>query len=1126
MSLTVYGYDTGVINFVDSVNGIDSPGVVGTEVIYFWNEVEPQEGCYDFSAIDKAVDEWSKRNKKVDIRVSTVHNQPFNTPRWFYEKYNVRLIARGYWCDFENDSDRYLYSSDSKITHDPKLVLSGEKSLIIPSGGSLLLDPAINLAGLAEYCVQFDYKALHPGICRVSAKTFQGGDKAVRTVVFDTNAKPSGSKVAFLQLKDFSDYKISVGSDNGIIVDNVNITKIVTRPEWTIEDFEDNIRFVDLTNAVITNDPEKSLDGSNCVYAKNTTDELLPVIRNDPSKWNLEKGKAYALRVNVKAIEDSNIIVRFYRTGINNIDAEIYKKSLSVKAGDTLKVPLYGASLFDHNDYMFELTLEGEGEICIDDLVFMAWSDRVVGFPNYFDDNFKLKWQKLVKEIARRYNSNPDVGVISVGGFGRWEEVMLDEDNKGVLDRQWLAFGFTQQKYLKHIIWTMDLYGDCFPDKDLRICLAYGLHNVNDVDWIYRRVAQQAVSRGIGLKQNGLSERYDSWNDNTNTSYLFENYRDNPDIRLTFETGGQIYRDQNLVMGHPLSIINRALVSGVDNLFLYDSDIYTKNVAKYLNYASSQMGGQLFTLFYNRFGDYSMINDHSPIPVEYHNLWLGLRQLPSEGSNYTDVNGVKCAVAGKDDIVIDIDDRYQYSGMYSSVLGVKYYDKGQGSFKITFAGGKPQTITKSDSGKWKWSYIYNDLPTESKRNRFKDIHNDIVINSNSDGIDYVEAVELAFVPARGWQKNVVTELPLHENYKIPTPTLACQVEIPQGSKADFVSIPLWTDINDTAFALLKVYSEDDTDAKVVKEVYLPADKQWVDIPILNFQGTSLVVEMIDPEGSIGWYESSDGNLAYRILSYKTLPVQSGILKKTNDSRSNMFYFNSNKPFCGINLIGIDTVNASNIKINRILPDDTFYSVGTGMTVYSQDIGVFFSPLTAGNYCIEIPSDEFAAAIETLKLEIHQMQRKEPASKPLEHRLLDTLFTQQLNITHYLNDNSISGVDKKGFQIFNDDGKINIIVSGVNVLAGEDNVVTFTMKNETACGLARLSWNYSGTAFNKQNSVYIPIVSNDENYRQYEYHIGLEPMWKGKITAVKLEPAIGMIDTGVFSIKEISIKNIP
>ena len=129
-------------------------------------------------------------------------------------------------------------------------------------------------------------------------------------------------------------------------------------------------------------------------------------------------------------------------------------------------------------------------------------------------------------------------------------------------------------------------------------------------------MAQAAVARGIGLKQNGLSEKWDMWDDNTSASYLWNRYRYTPGVTLTLETGGQISRP-GAGGGHPISFLNRGMIDGADFLFLYGSDIVARPVHQYLRWLTEQMGRPLTSRFYCRLGDTSLRYDHSPVPLEY-----------------------------------------------------------------------------------------------------------------------------------------------------------------------------------------------------------------------------------------------------------------------------------------------------------------------------------------------------------------------------------------------------------------------------------------------------------------------------------------------------------------------------
>jgi hypothetical protein len=109
--------DHGVIHFYEpKVNyqpkpDLHDPIVIGAEGIFWWGDIEREEGVYDWSRVDEEIAVWQKAGKRLDIRLATAHNSPFNTPQWLFEKYQVRRIGRGHWADFENDLGDYVLGS-------------------------------------------------------------------------------------------------------------------------------------------------------------------------------------------------------------------------------------------------------------------------------------------------------------------------------------------------------------------------------------------------------------------------------------------------------------------------------------------------------------------------------------------------------------------------------------------------------------------------------------------------------------------------------------------------------------------------------------------------------------------------------------------------------------------------------------------------------------------------------------------------------------------------------------------------------------------------------------------------------------------------------------------------------
>src|SRR5690348_15267441 len=75
-----------------------SPYVAGIHLGYYWSQLEPQKGQYNWSVIDQQMAPWIKYNKKVILRVSTSGwtrwAPPYSqsgTPQWVYDL-GVRLV--------------------------------------------------------------------------------------------------------------------------------------------------------------------------------------------------------------------------------------------------------------------------------------------------------------------------------------------------------------------------------------------------------------------------------------------------------------------------------------------------------------------------------------------------------------------------------------------------------------------------------------------------------------------------------------------------------------------------------------------------------------------------------------------------------------------------------------------------------------------------------------------------------------------------------------------------------------------------------------------------------------------------------------------------------------------------
>ena len=76
-------------NSADLATNLD---LAGTNLVYYWSQIEPQSGQYQWSVIDKDMQPWKAAGKKVMLRIATAAweswGKPWSkqaTPQWVYD---------------------------------------------------------------------------------------------------------------------------------------------------------------------------------------------------------------------------------------------------------------------------------------------------------------------------------------------------------------------------------------------------------------------------------------------------------------------------------------------------------------------------------------------------------------------------------------------------------------------------------------------------------------------------------------------------------------------------------------------------------------------------------------------------------------------------------------------------------------------------------------------------------------------------------------------------------------------------------------------------------------------------------------------------------------------------------
>jgi hypothetical protein len=422
-------YDHGIIHFYDdpgdpaSLVGVNNRSVAGGELIVWWNELEPEDGQYDWSVIDRNLETWGAAEKFLDIRISTAHNSPNRTPAWLFNEHNVRRVGRGIWSSFEEDAGPYVLLNGAALTREPGEVISREGSVHASTQAGLPFmrtdENALDTGGV--YCVQFDFLAHAQGEYRVEAVTREGGEAAAVRLPFSCTVGQRGTRTFEILLGDFPDYMIQwSGPDGGAIsIDNAMVMRIQDTPVWhTEDDLANGLREWVLRNgAVISKDHAEMPEGGHGIVFSQSQNASTPFLVNNPEIFTIRQGDGFTFDCLLHAVEDSTI--RFQMVSDEDPGNPLHNLVKTLKKGDSDWLRGYLPAYVWMPGCRVEFVLEGPGAVTLTRLSHTRWSDRVTCFPDYFSPVFREKWERLITAFSERYGNHPALGLVGVGGVGR-----------------------------------------------------------------------------------------------------------------------------------------------------------------------------------------------------------------------------------------------------------------------------------------------------------------------------------------------------------------------------------------------------------------------------------------------------------------------------------------------------------------------------------------------------------------------------------------------------------------------------------------------------------------------------------------------------------------------------------
>lgn len=806
----------------------------------------------------------------------------------------------------------------------------------------------------------------------------------------------------------------------------------------------------------------------------------------------------------------------------------VFYKEWTATAGETGSRTLEFAPANYKSDYKVEIGIVS-GDITIDNVnICDMKTTYYVGtlcFPNYFDPKFKERYEVFIQALANRYKDEPALNSICVGGYGRWEEMTLSDDvEANRFEDQWLTYGFTNQNYINHVKWCMDTYKKYFPTKRVYAgSVGWNTDYYRDQTMIDWKIGGYAAKQGIGIKYNGWQAMCGDWGSTgVGFFYLANRYKYEKSMWTMFEEGGQINNNGGLteIMGHPISLLNRAAIDGIDYSWMYQYDLQEAYVNRYFHYANEMAGSALFTKLYNQFGWYSYFSTVAQKSFNLKNIWLGIfqnDQITGSKWTYTTINGQRAVQTNATNhrISLSIDDRQKFNGMYGAQLTLDYLDQGTDELKVfgNLSTGITElaTVTKENTGLWKSVVLLNNGWAKQSRGYGVDVLNEIEVDDNNDGVETLRSLEIDYVPALEWQEKVTqsntlvsgkTAL-LNNNYtveiansqKLAVSTVSLNVSAVSTETVNIVA-DIWAQVNGSYISVGS------------KEYYMPDTEDWFNIPMAQYPLADAyrIVLKTNP-GSASINLGADNKAAYRLYSFET-EVGQKIAGNTQ------FQIEALKPFGELQVTG--QANTTLILKKKMLNGD-YVQVAT---VYINVAGKgYVEPQTAGWYQLANVGGQLYAATP------NYLKRLSVPTSPV--RELRGTLAKEFKGNEALR--VIAGLKN----ITNDNLGFHALLSGenpvisnsqaVNISSANANVFHFVMKNETASSLSKIYWKTDKKDFCEENSILVPIVPNDSEYREYSYPLNAETGWSDNIVGLKFMPVYGHTAVGKIAIYGIDLR---
>lgn len=415
-----------------------------------------------------------------------------------------------------------------------------------------------------------------------------------------------------------------------------------------------------------------------------------------------------------------------------------------------------------------------------------GFSKSNIIYPVFWNKTFERKYSDMVKALAGRYDGNPNIEFVQVGGVGRWEETYVHTENDA-MSRCWQELGYNHSRYIAHCRRMADVFRHCFRKTPVLISISIGGPDPIDHDRkrIGYELADYAVKHGLYLKQNGWGAYY-SYTDHEHFSRIFAQTQGR--TKRAYEQGVAATNPWGWERGTFRSNINRALLDCPDYLWIYEEDLCRPEFAADVAFAVKHLSAKSYRdmgPLYIRFGRFNVHYENPTYDAVLEDEFNGLvnrwvMQPWPDGSKLepVEIDGVACKRTSPEFpyVYLDLEDTVvvQESGGTGKItrgaMDITYWDEGTSQISVEYnwnGSGFDSKATFSRTNEKRWKRVRLIL-TEMRFDTHLSVPEKDFRISAADGNLALERIELRLYNGSGAaESRTRTDTPDGSGFAIP-----------------------------------------------------------------------------------------------------------------------------------------------------------------------------------------------------------------------------------------------------------------------------------------------------------------------------------------------------------------------